>query len=96
MPGVGEIHLLNITVLPTYRRHQIANRALRTIEPIAKKASMQKCLLEVRVSNLPAISLYKQLGYHEIARRKDYYRAGFDVNGVLLKEDAIIMVKELI
>ena len=95
MPGVDELHLLNITVLPKYRRLQIANRVLRTIEPIALDNQMIKIFLEVRISNLAAISLYEHLGYSEVSRRKEYYRAGIDQNGSLLREDAIIMVKDL-
>ncbi len=95
MPGVDELHLLNITVLPKYRRLQIANRVLRTIEPIALANRMTQIFLEVRVSNLAAISLYEHLGYTEISRRKAYYRSGVDHNGNLLREDAIIMVKAL-
>jgi ribosomal-protein-alanine N-acetyltransferase len=96
MPGVDEIHLLNITVLPTYRRQQIATRVLRTIEPLAVQSGLTRTFLEVRVSNVSAIKLYEKCGYEEIARRKKYYRAGYDANGHLLHEDAIIMVKDLI
>ena len=33
-----------------------------------------KYFLEVRKSNLPAISLYKSIGFNEIYVRKDYYK----------------------
>ena len=41
---------------------------------------------EVRVDNIPAISLYKKHGFKEIFVRKDYYGKG---------EDALMMVKEM-
>ena len=96
MPGVDEIHLLNITVLPSIRRQHVASRVLRTIEPLALKEDLNKVFLEVRVSNAPAIELYKRNGYQEISRRKNYYRSGYDSDGKLLHEDTIIMVKDLI
>ena len=42
--------------------------------------------LEVRASNVPAISLYEKLGFYEVGRRKNYYRNP--------REDALIMRKE--
>jgi ribosomal-protein-alanine N-acetyltransferase len=42
--------------------------------------------LEVRVSNAPAIKLYKDLDFHEVAIRKGYY--------VDTGEDALIMWKK--
>jgi len=45
--------------------------------------------LEVRVSNKSAISLYKNLGFVEIARRKEYYP------GDGKREDALVMRKRL-
>lgn len=96
MPGVDELHLLNIAVLPSMRRQQVASRVLKTIEPLAIKDGFNKIFLEVRVSNSQAIELYKRNGYQEISRRKNYYRAGYDSDQNLLHEDAIIMVKELI
>ena len=49
---------------------------------------MNEIFLEVRVSNLPALSLYRQLGFTVKGIRKDYYSEP--------KEDAYIMsfVKE--
>ena len=51
------------------------------------KAIESRCLtLEVRASNVPAISLYEKLGFAEVGRRKNYYRNP--------REDALIMRKE--
>ena len=43
-------------------------------------------MLEVRVSNDPAIALYEKLGFQQVGRRKNYYRNP--------KEDALILRKE--
>ena len=54
-------------------------------EQLKEKGS--RCLtLEVRVSNIPAITLYEKLGFAEIGRRKNYYRNP--------REDALILRKE--
>jgi len=91
MPGVEELHLLNITVSKIYRRNDIAKRALLGIEPIALEKNLTRIFLEVRVSNLSAIHLYRSLKYEEISLRKGYYPS---LNG--LREDALVMSKQLI
>jgi ribosomal-protein-alanine N-acetyltransferase len=93
MPGVEELHLLNITIAPNYRRQRIAYRALQAIETTGKEHQHAKILLEVRTSNHRAIALYKQLNYEMIATRKNYYPMKRD--GQSLREDAIIMEKVL-
>ena len=45
-------------------------------------------LLEVRVSNAPAIRLYEKLGFVQVGRRPRYYTNP--------REDALILRKELI
>ena len=91
MPGVEELHLLNITISKIYRRNDIAKRALLAIEPIALEKNLTRIFLEVRVSNLPAINLYRSLQYEEISLRKGYYPS---LKG--LREDALVMSKQLI
>ncbi len=51
-----------------------------------KAKKVQKVLLEVRESNIPAINLYKSCGFNEISVRKKYYSDG---------ENAIVMIKEI-
>ena len=38
----------------------------------------KECFLEVRVSNAPAVSLYKRLGFMEVKRVRGYYYDGED------------------
>ena len=47
--------------------------------------AIESVLLEVRVSNFPAIRLYLNYGFMEVGRRRDYYRTEFG------REDAILM-----
>ena len=46
-------------------------------------AGVREVILEVRASNLPALALYRQLGFVETGRRPRYYQAP--------EEDAILM-----
>jgi [ribosomal protein S18]-alanine N-acetyltransferase len=93
MPGVEELHLLNITIGPQYRRSQIASRALRALEETALSKGYHRILLEVRRSNAAAIALYEKLAYQLIGARKNYYPA--DHHGVNTREDALVMEKVL-
>lgn len=92
MPGVDELHLLNITVSKELRRQKIAQRTLKAMEPLAIERGLKQIILEVRVSNLGAIELYKSLGFQEIATRKNYYPASVGPG----REDALMMAKILI
>ena len=51
-----------------------------------KSRGSHALMLEVRVSNDPAIALYEKLGFRLVGRRKNYYRNP--------KEDALILRKE--
>ena len=49
---------------------------------------MRALLLEVRVSNAPAIALYEKMGFAQVGRRPRYYHNP--------REDAWILRKELV
>jgi ribosomal-protein-alanine N-acetyltransferase len=93
MPGVEELHLLNITIHPHFRRQKIALRVLSAIEKIGFTHHYLKMLLEVRRSNESAIKMYEKSGYLLIGSRKDYYPMGS--NDIFLREDALVMEKIL-
>ncbi|MGC9149005.1 MAG: ribosomal protein S18-alanine N-acetyltransferase [Sulfolobales archaeon] len=84
--GGEEGHVISICVDPLYRRRGIGAVLMRYIENyfIRKGACISK--LEVKVSNTPAIELYKKLGYEIKDLLKNYYRDG---------SDAYIMIKNL-
>lgn len=90
MSVVDELHLLNITVHPAYRRQGYAKKMLVAIETAAKQRQIDKIYLEVRQSNQPAIQLYQSLGYKMIALRENYYP-----NEDGTREDAQVMVKQI-
>jgi len=91
-PAVDELHLLNITVAPQLRRLGIAVRMMKAIEAIAASRKMPRIILEVRPSNIPAITLYQSLGYETIGVRKGYYPADESTGQ---REDAQVMAKSI-
>ncbi|HCF83070.1 MAG TPA: ribosomal-protein-alanine N-acetyltransferase, partial [Ruminococcaceae bacterium] len=77
-----EAELLKICVLGDYRRQGIAEKLLSELLTKMHEKGAAACYLEVRSRNLPAISLYKRLGFAEIGLRRNYYR---DDDAVLMK-----------
>ncbi|NLB42202.1 MAG: ribosomal protein S18-alanine N-acetyltransferase [Clostridiales bacterium] len=80
---LDEAHITNIAVHPDYRRQGIGGQIINTLMKTAIKAGIERMTLEVRVSNHPAIALYKSFGFEEGGIRKGYYANN--------KEDALIM-----
>lgn len=88
--AVQESHILNICVDPKLQGQGIGRRLLRELLSIAKSREADTAFLEVRPSNLQALSLYFSEGFNEIGNRRDYYPARFG------REDAVILAKELV
>ncbi len=82
-----ESELYRVAVLPAYRRRGIGDALLLAFLDLAKGAGCETDLLEVRASNVAALSLYERTGYQRISIRKQYYRHP--------TEDAIILMKGL-
>ena len=91
-PAVDELHLLNITVSPKLRKLGLGTRIMTAIEGVATQQSMPRIILEVRLTNEPALALYSKLGYEQIGVRKNYYPA---TPGTSTREDAIVMAKSI-
>ncbi|MCS7140137.1 MAG: ribosomal protein S18-alanine N-acetyltransferase [Candidatus Nezhaarchaeota archaeon] len=78
-------HIISLAVLPHARRKGIAKKLLReAIEAISSK-EVEEVYLEVRVSNIPAVNLYKKLGFKIVKRVPGYYADGEDAYVMLLK-----------
>jgi [ribosomal protein S18]-alanine N-acetyltransferase len=73
--AAGEAHVLNICVDPDYRRLGYGDRLLDELLTRAKAASVKEVFLEVRPSNVNALSLYRKKGFRQIAHRRAYYQA---------------------
>ena len=71
-----EVHILNICVGLEYRREGFARLLIKNEISIGAESGAKEIYLEVRVSNLGAIDLYKGLGFKNVGVRKDYYPTG--------------------
>ena len=73
----------NVGVHKDYRRMHIAEAMLSYIFDRAKSNNVKEITLEVRESNVAAISLYEKMGFKEIGIRKNYYQKPLE-NGLLM------------
>lgn len=81
----GEAEILSLAVRPALQGRGIGRRLVeRALEEIDARGA-PRLLLEVAVSNEPALRLYRRLGFREIGRRRAYYQK----RGGL--EDALVM-----
>jgi ribosomal-protein-alanine N-acetyltransferase len=86
MPGVDELHLLNLTVAPEHQRRGHARAMLDRLVDEARQLDARRVWLEVRVSNERAQALYRRYGFREVGLRRGYYPAG-----ALARENALVM-----
>lgn len=70
---VGEGHLTNIAVDPTFRSRRVAAHLLLPSVRWALTANVGALTLEVRVGNDPAIRLYRRFGFAPVGTRPKYY-----------------------
>ena len=84
--AAGTADVDNIAVTEPYRHSGIATAVLSELISIARAQGAEKVFLEVRVSNVAAMSLYLKNGYKGAYARTRYYADG---------EDCLVMSKEL-
>lgn len=68
-----EGYIYNVAVQKEYRKQQIGYHMLTSLMERAKERGITELTLEVRMSNIPAKSLYEVLGFTEVGIRKDFY-----------------------
>lgn len=76
--GPGEVELLRLAVAPGQRQRGLATALVEAGLREAGERGAESCFLEVRADNLPAIALYRRLGFVATARRPGYYSDGVD------------------
>lgn len=74
----GEQQLLSIATKEDARRRGVARALLHRMLEGGACESSSACFLEVRVSNEPAIALYRSLGFEPDGTRARYYEDGED------------------
>jgi [ribosomal protein S18]-alanine N-acetyltransferase len=79
----GHTIIVTIAVDPDYQRRGIGERLMREVEA---RSALPRLQLMVRISNLPALHLYRKLNYTIVETWPRYYEDG---------EDAYVMEKNL-
>ena len=79
-------HVMNVAVAEKHRRLGIASTMLRSLFDVTEDDAERGYTLEVRVSNVAAISLYERFGFVQRGVRHGYYTDN--------REDALIMWRD--
>lgn len=69
----SEAEVQNLAVRPEFRRRGVGRHLLRAIHEHLAATGVERVFLEVRVSNLPALDLYRSCGYTPCGLRRNYY-----------------------
>lgn len=78
-----EADITNVAVKESCRRKGVGKLLVGEMLRLAKDRGVEDIFLEVRVSNDPAIRLYRSFGFEPVGLRKDYYEQP--------REDASVM-----
>lgn len=81
-----ELHITNLAVSLNCRNVGIAQALIDEIIKYSAEKDVKRATLEVRVTNNPAINLYRKKGFIAVGHRPKYYTNN--------NEDALIMWKE--
>lgn len=79
-------HVVSVAVLPAHQRKGIGSALIKEATKNMRSYRAKECYLEVRVSNVPAVKMYKKLEFQVIRTKRGYYADG---------EDAYVMAKKL-
>ena len=82
-----ELRMMNLAVAPHVRHRGIGRWVLQQALTMGREQGARRALLEVRVSNQPAVALYEHVGFSRSGARTKYY-----TNPI---EDAVLMELEL-
>lgn len=82
-----EAQILDIAIVSPGRGKGIARILMEHAAAFARQCGAEFLSLEVRASNIPAISLYERCGFIRTGKRQGYYEG---------REDAVLMRKPLI
>jgi ribosomal-protein-alanine N-acetyltransferase len=83
---LDELHINNLAVLPSHRRHGVASALLEYVTRQGAEQGATRATLEVRRSNDAARLLYERFGFSVAGVRKGYYTKP--------EEDALILWRE--
>jgi len=81
-PNIGSFgilrkgHIVSVAVLPQHQRRGVGYAMVRKALEKMSLYNAKECYLEVRASNVPAINLYKKLGFRITRTVRGYYSDG--------------------
>lgn len=79
-------HVISIAVLPEHQREGIGYALMREAMEAMVNYKAKECYLEVRASNVPAVNLYRKMGFEVARTSRGYYADG---------EAAYVMARKL-
>lgn len=82
---IDETCVMNVAVRPDCRGKCLGSLLMEALVQDCLEKGSRLLTLEVRVSNEPALALYRAFGFQQVGLRKGYYEKP--------REDAIIMTK---
>jgi len=88
--AADEAEILTICTRPANRQRGHAKSLMQHMEVLLKKDGVKSLFIEVAISNLAGLALYRSCGFKQAGVRKNYYERG---DGV--RENALIMRKGL-
>ena len=80
----NEAEILSIGVSPDSQRQGVGKRLLQCFFDYGASRNMAEAVLEVAEDNVPALGLYRDFGFAEFGRRKDYYKQGNQKIGAIM------------
>jgi len=78
-------HVISVAVLPEHQRRGIGTALMKEAMAGMRLYKAKECFLEVRVSNIPAVNLYKKFGFETSRVAHSYYSDGEDAYIMSLK-----------
>lgn len=73
---LDEANLMNIVTKKDMRNKGFGNILLKNLISLSKSLNCTSITLEVNEKNIPAISLYNNIGFQNVGKRKEYYQNG--------------------
>jgi [ribosomal protein S18]-alanine N-acetyltransferase len=82
-----EAHITILAIDPRFQGQGLGQALLWTLLKSAHRRQLERATLEVRASNLVALSLYHKFGFKEAGRRKRYYADTGEDAAILWRSD---------
>ena len=84
-----ETHILNLTISKNFRKKGLGRSLIELIINDSRIKGTEDIILEVRVNNHDAISLYEKLNFQKVGVRRNYYESNEG------REDAFVLKLKL-